>query len=146
MGNVVSIAKEYSWSMGHALWKHDGKCYHPHGHNYRMEVEVSGAVDETSGMVLDFSELDDWADPLIADVFDHKFLMNDADERHRGGDLHPDFDVTTCPFEPTAERLALMFWGIWEESREAAQTFVGVTLERITIYETDKGSATVRRT
>ncbi len=146
MGNVVSITKEYSWSMGHALWKHDGKCYHPHGHNYRMEVEVSGAVDETSGMVLDFSELDDWADPLIADVFDHKFLMNDADERHHGGDLHPDFDVTTCPFEPTAERLALMFWGIWEESREAAQTFVGVTLERITIYETDKGSATVRRT
>jgi len=142
---TTSITREYRWEMGHALWFHQGKCYHPHGHNYRMEIEVSGLVDDKTGMVLDFSKLDDWADPLIAEVFDHKFLMNDADERHHGGNLHPDFDVTTCPFEPTAERLAWMFWDIWEECREEVHAFDGMTLERITIYETDKASATVRR-
>ena len=142
---TTSITREYRWEMGHALWFHQGKCYHPHGHNYRMEIEVSGLVEDETGMVLDFSKLDDWADPLIALDFDHKFLMNNADERHHGGDLHPDFDVTTLPFEPTAERLALMFWDMWEDFRQSGHAFAGVTLERITIYETDKASATVRR-
>ena len=142
---TTSITREYRWEMGHALWFHQGKCYHPHGHNYRMEIEVSGLVDDKTGMVLDFSELDEWAEPLIEGDFDHKFLMNDADERHHGGNLHPDFDVTTCPFEPTAERLAWMFWDIWEDVQQSGHAFAGVTLERITLYETDRASATVRR-
>lgn len=142
---TISIAKSYTWEMGHALANHDGKCYHPHGHNYRLEVEVSGEVGEESGMVLDFAQLDDLMEPLIADNFDHKFLMNDTDERHHGGNLHPDFDVTTHPFEPTAENLAVRVWLQIEDFQRSAHAFEGVTLERVTIWETDRASATIRR-
>jgi len=47
---TTSITREYRWEMGHALLHHKGKCYRPHGHNYRMEIEVSGAVQD-DGMV-----------------------------------------------------------------------------------------------
>jgi 6-pyruvoyltetrahydropterin/6-carboxytetrahydropterin synthase len=140
----ISITRQYTWEMGHALWKHQGKCFHPHGHNYRMEVEVSGPVLD-DGMVVDFSDIDDWIEPLIEGDLDHKFWMNDDDERHHGGNLHPDFDVSTHPFEPTAENLAVWFWAIWEDFSRSAHAWPGVVLERITIYETDRASATVRR-
>ena len=65
----ISITREYTWEMGHALFRHKGKCYRPHGHNYRMEVEVSGSVDEITGMVVDFSDLDDVIKPHLEDDF-----------------------------------------------------------------------------
>ena len=134
----VSITKEYGWEMGHALWKHSGKCYSPHGHNYRMEVEVSGPVQE-SGMVLDFSDLDGWVKPLIEKYFDHSFWVNENDDRFTGA-MFSRLDV-----EPTAENLALWFWEVWKELAASGHEFPGVTLERITVYETDRARATVRR-
>src|SRR5229473_2381724 len=37
-----------------------GKCNNPygHGHNYRLEVTVSGAVDEATGTVCNLADLD----------------------------------------------------------------------------------------
>jgi 6-pyruvoyltetrahydropterin/6-carboxytetrahydropterin synthase len=37
-----------------------GKCNNPygHGHNYRLEVTVSGPVDQSTGMVCDLADLD----------------------------------------------------------------------------------------
>jgi len=136
----ISITREYTWEMGHALWKHQGKCFSPHGHNYRMEVEVSGPVDEESGMVLDFGQLDDVVAPEII-AHDHQFAMNAADERHHGGSLHPDFGILEMPYEPTAENLALRFFHFIEGRLEPGS----LILERVTLYETERASATVRR-
>lgn len=38
-----------------------GKCNNPHGHghNYALEVTVSGPVDETTGMVCNLADLDE---------------------------------------------------------------------------------------
>ena len=40
-----------------------GKCNHPHGHghNYIVQVTVSGPVDPATGMVCDLGELDAFA-------------------------------------------------------------------------------------
>ena len=137
----VSIAKEYGWEMGHALWKHRGKCFNPHGHNYRMEVEISGPVQD-NGMVLDFSHLDDWVEPLIEKHFDHAFWVNENDERFTAA-MFSRLDPVLV--EPTAENLALWFWEVWKELSVSGHEFPGVTLERITVHETDRASATVRR-
>ena len=137
---TTSITREYRWEMGHALWLHQGKCYHPHGHNYRMEVEVSGPVDERTGMVMDFGKLDEVVAPEIAE-HDHQFAMNSADERHHGGALHPDFGILEMRYEPTAENLAMRFFNFIEGRLEPGS----LTLERITLYETDRASATIRR-
>ena len=150
---LISIAKDYTWEMGHALFNHNGKCYHPHGHNYRLEVEVSGEVDEESGMVLDFAQLDDLIEPLIEEGFDHQFLCNDTDTR---AFIDP-FGFTRMDGEPTAENLVRVFWQIiqgFERSRHPAferaggdgiSDRYGVTLERLTLWETDKARATIRR-
>jgi len=136
----ISITKEYAWEMGHALWNHQGKCFNPHGHNYRMEVEVSGPIDEESGMVMDFERLDEIVDSEIRD-HDHQFAMNEVDERHHGGGLHSEFDILEMPYEPTAENLALRFFNFIEGRLEPGS----LILERVTLYETDRASATVRR-
>ena len=69
-----SVTREYVWEMGHALAKHKGKCFSPHGHNYRAEVEFSGPVKRESGMVVDFAELDKKIDPYLKEHYDHNKL------------------------------------------------------------------------
>jgi 6-pyruvoyltetrahydropterin/6-carboxytetrahydropterin synthase len=53
-----------------------GKCNNPygHGHNYALEVTVSGRVDERTGMVCNLVELDDFVRREILERFDHENL------------------------------------------------------------------------
>jgi 6-pyruvoyltetrahydropterin/6-carboxytetrahydropterin synthase len=49
-----------------------GKCNNPygHGHNYALEVTVSGPVDVTTGMVCNLTDLDGFVDREILARFD----------------------------------------------------------------------------
>jgi len=49
-----------------------GKCNNPHGHghNYMLEVTVSGSVDEQTGMVCNLVDLDGFVHREIVDRFD----------------------------------------------------------------------------
>lgn len=53
-----------------------GKCNNPHGHghNYVIEVVVSGQVDAATGMVCDLVKLDAFARKEIIERFDHMNL------------------------------------------------------------------------
>ncbi len=53
-----------------------GKCNNPHGHghNYAIEVTVSGHVDEMTGMVCNLMDLDNCVQTKIIDKFDHTNL------------------------------------------------------------------------
>jgi len=53
-----------------------GKCNNPHGHghNYTLEVTVSGTVDERTGMVCNLVDLDGFVRHEILDRFDHQNL------------------------------------------------------------------------
>ncbi len=53
-----------------------GKCNNPHGHghNYFLEVTVSGPVDERTGMVCNLVELDDCVREQVLERFDHENL------------------------------------------------------------------------
>jgi 6-pyruvoyltetrahydropterin/6-carboxytetrahydropterin synthase len=57
-----------------------GKCNHPHGHghNYVVEVMVSGAVDPITGMVCNLGELDSFMRREIVERFDQTNLNVDA--------------------------------------------------------------------
>jgi 6-pyruvoyltetrahydropterin/6-carboxytetrahydropterin synthase len=61
-----------------------GKCNNPwgHGHNYRLEVTVSGPVSATTGMVMNIVDLDRIVQHEVLDPFDHKNLNLDV-ERFR---------------------------------------------------------------
>jgi 6-pyruvoyltetrahydropterin/6-carboxytetrahydropterin synthase len=53
-----------------------GKCNNPygHGHNYGLEVMVSGAVDASTGMVCNLMDLDGFVQREILERFDHQNL------------------------------------------------------------------------
>ena len=57
-----------------------GKCNNPygHGHNYTVEVMLSGEVDPVTGMVCNLGDLDGFMRREIVDRFDEKNLNLDA--------------------------------------------------------------------
>ena len=57
-----------------------GKCNNPygHGHNYALEVTVSGPVDESTGMVCNLVDLDGFVQREILQRFDLENLNTQA--------------------------------------------------------------------
>jgi len=53
-----------------------GKCNNPHGHghNYALEVTVSGPVDQRTGMVCNLVDLDNAVQLQVLKLFDHQNL------------------------------------------------------------------------
>jgi 6-pyruvoyltetrahydropterin/6-carboxytetrahydropterin synthase len=53
-----------------------GKCNNPygHGHNYIVEVTVSGPVDEKTGMVCNLTDLDGFIEREVLARYDHENL------------------------------------------------------------------------
>ncbi|MEO0809868.1 MAG: 6-carboxytetrahydropterin synthase QueD [Pseudomonadota bacterium] len=71
---IIRIGRTYHFEAAHYLPKvPDGhKCKNLHGHNYRVEIVISGKLDER-GFVKDFAEIDDEIAPLLKQV-DHRLL------------------------------------------------------------------------
>src|ERR1700743_2128873 len=53
-----------------------GKCNNPHGHghNYALEVTVSGQVDQHTGMICNLLDLDSFVNEKILERFGHQNL------------------------------------------------------------------------
>lgn len=102
------------------------KCDNPagHGHNYAIEVSVSGAIDPDTGMVIDLKKLKRIVRESIIDQVDHKSLNHDVDFLEG--------------VNPTAENLAVKFW----ERLEGA--VAPCKLEQIVLRETESNSVTYR--
>jgi 6-pyruvoyltetrahydropterin/6-carboxytetrahydropterin synthase len=73
----TKIGRAYRFEAAHylPLVPEGHRCRNLHGHNYRVEVLVSGALD-SRGFVLDFAELDALMEPVLSQV-DHR-LLNDV--------------------------------------------------------------------
>lgn len=93
-----------------------GRCYNPpaHGHNYMLEVTVSGDVDPQTGMVINLFDLKRVLLGMIEE-FDHKNLNLDM----------PYFADRI----PTSENLARVLW-----TKLEPQSDIG-TLHAIRLYE-----------
>lgn len=80
------LTRRYMLSASHRLHSDDmspqenvatyGKCNNPygHGHNYALEVTVSGPVDVTTGMVCNLTDLDGFVQEEILERFDRQNL------------------------------------------------------------------------
>lgn len=93
-----------------------GPCYNPpaHGHNYMLEVTVSGEVDAKTGMVINLFDLKRVLLQVIEE-FDHKNLNLDM----------PYFKDRI----PTSENIARVLWAKLETQRDIGR------LDRIRLYE-----------
>ena len=72
------ISKKFTFEAAPRLPKLDGKCCRLHGHSWVGIVYVIGDRLETegakSGMVIDFSVIKAYLQPLIDDYLDHHYL------------------------------------------------------------------------
>lgn len=94
-----------------------GKCNNPHGHghNYMIEVTVSGQVDARTGMVCNLMDLDRVVGKEIMERYDHQNL-----------NLLPEFERNV----PTTENLCIAVYDILERGIRFAH------LDRVRIEET----------
>ena len=88
----ISIFRKANFNAAHKLhrpdwskeknWEVFGKCANPnfHGHNYDLEVKVTGEIDPETGYVMNLKELKDIIKAHIEDKFDHKNLNLDIPE------------------------------------------------------------------
>jgi 6-pyruvoyltetrahydropterin/6-carboxytetrahydropterin synthase len=128
----VSIAQQFEFAASHRLHSPHlspeenrrlyGKCNHPggHGHNYRLEVSVSRALD--AGLAL--AELEKVVDERVVARFDHRNLNTDV----------PEF----AGRNPSVEEIARVCFDLLAGPLASA----GAVLERVTVWETEKTSAT----
>ncbi len=112
--HALSLSEE----QNHAIY---GKCNNPHGHghNYAVEVTVSGQVNSETGMVCNLVDLDHTVRHLVIERFDHQNLN------------------TLTEFAdqvPTTENLAEAIF------HKLKQSFHSAHLEKVRIEETSMNS------
>jgi len=130
-GLKVVFGRRYRFAASHRLHTEQlsdeenrrvfGKCNNPygHGHNYVVEVTVSGKVDPTTGMIVNLADLDRFVQSEVVEPFDHKSLNEDVAE----------FQRTV----PTTENLC-------KEIYQRLKYFPLAELERVRIEETSNNA------
>ncbi len=127
---ILSVIRKAQFNAAHRLYRKDwsnekndaifGLCNNPnyHGHNYQLEVKVTGQVNAETGYVIDLKDLKKYIDEEVMDAFDHKNLNLDT----------PEFKN----LNPTAEYIAAV---IWIKLRRR----IGASLQlHIKLYETER--------
>lgn len=92
MNKNVAVIRRASFNAAHKLWNNQwsleknkevfGLCAneHFHGHNYMLEVKVTGEIDPETGYVIDLKIIKDIIRNEIEERFDHKNLNLDTVE------------------------------------------------------------------
>ena len=127
----LELGRRYRFSASHRLHtahlteeencRAFGKCNNPygHGHNYVVEVSVSGKVDPATGMIANLADLDAFVQHHVLEDFDHKSLNEDV----------PAFRDKV----PTTENVCI-------EIFQRLKKFSLARLERVRVEETGKNS------
>jgi 6-pyruvoyltetrahydropterin/6-carboxytetrahydropterin synthase len=72
------IYKEFRFEAAHRLPHHDGKCQRLHGHSWIGRVYIRGdqliSTGPKQGMLMDFSQLKQYMQPLLDNYLDHHYL------------------------------------------------------------------------
>src|SRR5215472_13561768 len=98
-----------------------GKCNNPygHGHNYVLEVILSGKIDPATGMIANLADLNAFVESQVLEEFDHHSLNEDV--------------AAFREKVPTTENLSI-------EIFRRLKSFPHAKLERVRIEETAKNS------
>ena len=121
---MYTLTTMVEFSSAHTLVGHSGPCKKMHGHNWKVEVEITGDKLDNIGMVVDFKEIRK-ATNLVVDELDHEFLNN----------LEPFSEDN-----PTAENIArYIFTKLSEEFSNK-----NVKVNSIKLWETDKSAVSYK--
>lgn len=105
---AITVKRKAHFNAAHRLFRKDwsdeknlevfGKCSYPnyHGHNYVVEVSVTGEVDQETGFVIDLNDLKETIRINVEEPFDHRNFNLDV----------PEFSE----LNPTAENIAIAIY------------------------------------
>ena len=106
--NKVSVYRREHFNAAHRLhnpaWDEQknntvfGKCNNPnfHGHNYELDIKITGVPATDTGFVIDLKYLSDLVKEVVLEKLDHKNLNIDV----------PQF----AHLNPTAENIAIVIY------------------------------------
>jgi 6-pyruvoyltetrahydropterin/6-carboxytetrahydropterin synthase len=126
-GLKIELGRRYKFAASHRLHSEKlsaeensrvyGKCNNPHGHghNYVVEINVSGTVDPATGMIVNLTDLDAFVEREVVEAFDHRSLNEEI----------PAFRDQV----PTTENVCI-------EIYQRLQHFPKARLERVRVEET----------
>ncbi len=126
----ITVYRKAHFNAAHRLYRKDwddeknksvfGKCSNPnfHGHNYELEVGISGSIDKETGFLIDMEELKNIIKEEVEEYLDHKNLNMDI----------PDFKE----MNPTMENIAIL---IWDRLRNKLNSKFKVSVK---LYETPR--------
>jgi 6-pyruvoyltetrahydropterin/6-carboxytetrahydropterin synthase len=127
----IELGRRYRFAASHRLHSPQfseeenclvyGKCNNPfgHGHNYIVELSLSGEVDPATGMIANLADLDSFVEHQIIEPFDHRYLNEEV--------------AAFLETVPTTENLCV-------EIFRRLQSFPKARLERVRIQETANNS------
>ena len=133
----VTITRKTHFTAGHQLYNPElseeqnlkifGPCSNPagHGHNYVLEVTVSGKLDPHTGMIMNLKDLNKIIDQHIISKCDHRNFNVDVE--------------FTRNVIPTAENLAARIFEVLDTVLPSG------TLARVRLFETENNIATAER-
>ena len=128
----ISLVSTYHICAGHRLSRPDwtpeqnqkvyGHCANNHGHQYKLELTLTGNLSADTGMLINGYDVDAIVQPFIKENFDHKFLNDDV--------------VFFKEQQPTAEWIA-----VWVFRSLKSLFPASVALKKVRIYETPELAA-----
>ena len=131
MASRVRVTRRLHFSAAHKLGRDDwsreqndavfGLCASEnwHGHNYEIDVTVSGPIDPETGFVYDLKHLREIVEEHVIRDVDHRNLNLDV--------------PWMANVNPTTENLVVAIW-----NRLAGRMPSGVKLERLLLWETPR--------
>ncbi|ELR98667.1 6-carboxytetrahydropterin synthase [Gloeocapsa sp. PCC 73106] len=104
-----------------------GKCARPHGHghNYHLEISVTGEIDSRTGMLVDLGELQQVIKDYIVEPFDHTFLNKDI--------------AYFAQVVPTAENIAVYI----AQTLQGPIAAIGAELDKVKLIESPNNSCEI---
>ena len=126
----LTVYRKAHFNAAHRLYKKEwddaknlevfGKCSNPnyHGHNYELEVGISGKIDPETGFLMNLKTLRDIIEEEIEEPFDHKNLNIEV----------PEFKE----LNPTVENIAMV---IWDKLRNRIDKKYGISVK---LFETPR--------
>ena len=126
----ITIYRKAHFNAAHRLFREEwddaknleifGKCSNPHyhGHNYELEVGISGEIDPETGFLMNLKTLSRIIKEEIEEPFDHKNLNIEV----------PEFQK----LNPTVENIAVV---IWNKLRSRIDSEFDISIK---LYETPR--------
>ncbi len=130
---MLTVTRTYDFSASHRLHSRAlsdaenaeifGKCNweNGHGHNYEVEVTLTGEPNAQTGRLVDLAALDEMLEEVVLKPYDHKHLNYDTADFRK--------------LNPTSENLTKVIWDNLQ-ARLSSQPLGAARLHRVAVRET----------